>query len=127
LIVEHIARRESVWHYWRVGAGRKAIRKDAWTAAFAGLLISASLFALSWHYLDAFEFLAWPPLLYWPQFLGFGAGVMLGGDPLVKARVAAFAISTNAVIYTLAIFCVTRAISRRRTPPSSSGILSQRP
>jgi hypothetical protein len=128
LIAEQIAQCESVWHYWRVTASRYAIRKRAWTAAVAGLLISASLFAFSWDYLDVIGFLWWPRLLFWPQFfLGFVAGFMLGGDPLVKARIAAVTIPINAVIYAMVIFCVTRIISGSRTSPSSSGILSQRP
>jgi hypothetical protein len=110
-----------------VTASRNAIRKHAWTAALAGVLISASLFAFSWRYLDAFAFLGWPPFLYWPQFIGLVAGIMLGGDPLMKARIAAVTIPINAFIYALAIFCVTRVISARRTSLPSFGILSQRP
>jgi peptidoglycan/LPS O-acetylase OafA/YrhL len=103
-----------MWHPCPVIASRNTVRKQAWVAAVGGSLISASLCAFSWQYSDPIEFLWWPPFLRWPQFVGFVGGIMLGGDPFSRVRIAAVTIAINALIYALAVFCVMRVIARRR-------------
>ncbi|MFZ0522671.1 MAG: hypothetical protein WAL95_16725 [Candidatus Acidiferrales bacterium] len=92
----------------------------------AGLLISALMFAFSGRYLDLFAFFTRPPLLYWPQFIGFVAGLWLSADNPTRVGIAAAAIPINAVIYAAIIFCATRIIVRMRrsnqpTAPASLG------
>jgi len=46
--------------------------------------MSMSLFLFSWRYLDPIGFLFGPQFLYWPQFIGFWAAIMIWGMRLPR-------------------------------------------
>jgi hypothetical protein len=50
--------------------------------------MSMSLFLFSWRYLDPIGFLFGPQFLYWPQFIGFWAAIMIWGNEVTKAGIA---------------------------------------
>jgi len=94
-----------------MGETRSRLRKDAWIAVLAGLLLAVVLWLASYWMGDSHNVFNY--FVFGLQFMGWWACIVLRGiHSATMTDFGEIGIPINAVIYTAAIFCVLRILAK---------------